>query len=89
LDESRSSEQRVVDVIGDVECKQPVVGAVLEQAEDRHGRMGEPVHEQSFQKSLGIVQRPASSRNAATTFSLVLYRLWSGWMGMNELSEEF
>jgi hypothetical protein len=34
--------------------------------------MREPVHEQSFQKSLGIVQHPASSCNAATTLSRVV-----------------
>jgi hypothetical protein len=48
LDEAWSSEQWVVDVIGDVERKQPVVGTVLEEAEERHRRRGEAVHKQGF-----------------------------------------
>lgn len=65
LDQAWCSEQWVVDVIGNVQRKQPVVGTVLEEIEDGHCCMREPVHEQSFQKSFGVVQRPAASCNTA------------------------
>jgi hypothetical protein len=58
----------VVDVICDVQRKQPVVGTVLEETGDGHCRMREPVHKQSFQQPFSIVQRPAASRNTATAF---------------------
>jgi hypothetical protein len=65
LDRAWCSEHWVVDVISDVQREQPVVGTVLEETGDGHRRMREPVHEQGFQKSFDIVQRPAAGCNAA------------------------
>lgn len=42
-------------MISNIQCEQPVVGTVLEQIEDGHCGVREPVDEQGLQKSLGIV----------------------------------
>ena len=57
------SVQRVVDVVGDVGRESPVVGRVLEEVGDGHGRVGEPVDEDRFQKTLGVVESPAAESN--------------------------
>ena len=57
------SVQRVVDVVGDVGRESPVVGRVLEEVGDGHGRVGEPVDEDGFQKTLGVVESPAAESN--------------------------
>lgn len=54
----------MVDVISDVGCEAPVVGAVLEQIQQRHSRVRESVNEDGFEKSLRVVNAPTSRSNA-------------------------
>jgi len=49
-------EEGVVDVVGEVGGEQPVVGAVLEQVEDRHGVVGEAVHKDGFEEAFQVVE---------------------------------
>lgn len=57
------SVEGVVNVVGDVGRESPVVGGVLEEVGDGHGRVGESVDEDRFQKTLGIVESPATEGN--------------------------
>ena len=58
LDGARAGVERVVDVVGDVGGKAPVVATVFEQVHDRHRRVAEPVDEHRLEQSLGVVQHP-------------------------------
>ncbi len=53
----------MVDVVSDVGGEPPVVGGVLEEVEDGHGRVGEAVNEDGLQQPLGVVERPAGQSN--------------------------
>ncbi len=55
----------MVDVVGDVGGKSPVVGRVLEEVGDGHGRVGEPVDEDRLQQTLGVVEGPTAERDSA------------------------
>ena len=57
-------EEGVVHVVSNIGREAPVVGAVLEEIEDGHGAVTEPVHEESFQHPLGVVHTVARSGNA-------------------------
>ena len=51
-------------MIGDISGESPVVAAVLEQVHDGHGRVGESVHKDGLQESLGVMERPANCSNS-------------------------
>jgi hypothetical protein len=95
LDWAWRGEQWVVDMISDVQREQPIVGTVLEEIEEGHRCMREPVHEQSFQKSFGVVQRPAASCNTANNVHFLCcvdsrggYGAGQGLGRRNEVSKE-
>jgi len=54
-------------MISNIQCEEPVVGTVLDKVENGHCSMREPVHKEGFQKSLSIVQCPATCCNAETS----------------------
>lgn len=56
-------ETRVIHVVGYVGSKKPVVRAVLEQVEHRHGRVRKAVHEDSLDDSLGVMNAPTNGSN--------------------------
>ncbi len=64
------SVEGVVNVVGDVGRESPVVGGVLEEVGDGHGRVGEAVDEDRFQKTLGIVESPATEGNSGNEITL-------------------
>ena len=49
-------------------CHSPVVGRVLEEVEDWHGRVGEAMDEDGFQQPLGVVERPAGQGDPEVDF---------------------
>lgn len=51
-------------MIGDVCSKAPVVNAVLEEVCQRHRCVREAMDEDGFEKSLGVMNGPASSGDA-------------------------
>lgn len=51
----------MVDVVGDVGGKAPVVGDVPEEVDEGHGGVGEAVEEQRLQEALAVVQAPADA----------------------------
>jgi hypothetical protein len=55
----------VIDVVGDVGGESPVVGRVLEEVGDGHGRVGEPMDEDRLQQTLGVVEGPTAERDSA------------------------
>ena len=55
----------MIDVVGDVGGESPVVGRVLEEVGDGHGRVGEPVDEDRLQQTLCIVEGPTAERDSA------------------------
>lgn len=56
----------MINVIGNEGCESPIVGAVLKQIADRHGRMRESMDEYGFQQTFGIMQRPTCGCEANT-----------------------
>ena len=60
----------MVNVVSDVGGKAPVVGRVLEQVGDGHGRVGETVDEDGLQQTLGVVKGPATQSNSEKFRSL-------------------
>ena len=58
LSRGRRSVERMVDVIGDIASKAPVVAAVLKEVHDWHCCIWEPVDENCLEQSLRIVANP-------------------------------
>ena len=54
----------MIDMVSHISSKAPVIGTVLEEVEEWHGAMGEPMHKLSLQQTLGIVEGPAAGSNA-------------------------
>ncbi len=42
-------------MIGDVRGETPIVAAILEEVEERHGGVGEAMNEDRLEKTLGVV----------------------------------
>mmetsp|Transcript_9847 Transcript_9847/g.26804 ORF Transcript_9847/g.26804 Transcript_9847/m.26804 type:complete len:256 (-) Transcript_9847:441-1208(-) len=61
LRQRRRRIQRVVDEVCHIQCKQPVVRAVLDQVEQRHGRVRKLVHIECLVNPLGIVETPVEA----------------------------
>ncbi|MPD06919.1 hypothetical protein E2C01_102756 [Portunus trituberculatus] len=58
------SEEWVIDMVSHIGSKAPIIGAVLEEVEEWHGAVREPMHELSLQQTLGIVEGPTAGSNA-------------------------
>jgi len=57
------SVERMVDMVGDVASKSPVVATVLEEIHDGHRGVRESMDEDSLKESLGIVSSPSCQGN--------------------------
>lgn len=55
-------------MVSNICSEAPVVRAVLEEVEQWHGAVREPVHELGFQKALSIMEGPATCSNAVKKF---------------------
>ena len=56
----RRGEEGMVDEVRDEETREPVIGTVPgDVGEDGHGAVAEPVHEDRFEHTLGVVYGPA------------------------------
>ncbi len=49
----------MVNIIGHVGCKAPIITGILKQIENRHCGIRKSVHEDGLQQTLRVVERPA------------------------------
>lgn len=52
-------EEGMVDMVGHISCESPVVSTVLEEVENWHGAMREPMNKQGLKDSFCVVEGPA------------------------------
>lgn len=61
----------MIDVIGNISGKDPVVGAIAEKITNRHRCVRETMDKERFQDSFSIMRYPANSCNAVNWFKMV------------------
>lgn len=57
-------EEGMVDMVGHISCESPVVSTVLEEVENWHGAMREPMNKQGLKDSFCVVEGPAPCSDA-------------------------
>lgn len=55
-------------MVGYISSEAPIVRAVLEEIEQWHGAVGEPVHKLGLKEALGIMEGPATCSNTVKKF---------------------
>ena len=63
--------QWVVNVVGYIQSKPPIVPTIFEQIENWHCTMGKPVDKRRLQNSFNVVYRPQNSGVAKTSTLLL------------------
>lgn len=55
-------------MVSHVSCESPVISTVLEEIENWHSAMGEPMNKQGLEDSFCVVEGPAPSSNAKNIY---------------------